>query len=90
MNEIVNKWIKDILSHIFNSDGVDELVWERRLSHMPHCFEGVRIMFMNHPWAIQVLVMNIHNPFIHCVKSQCVLKPRDVIMLMHAVTIVAA
>ena len=32
MNEVVNKWIKDILSHIFNSDYVNELVWERRNS----------------------------------------------------------
>ena len=61
------------------------------LSHMPHCFEGVRIMFMNRPWVIQVLVMNIHNPFMHCATSQYVFKTRDVIMLlMRAVTIVAA
>ena len=25
------------------------------LSHTLHCFEGVRIVFMNRPWAIQVL-----------------------------------
>ena len=25
------------------------------LSHTPHCFEGVRIMFVNRPWAIHVL-----------------------------------
>ena len=36
------------------------------------------------------LVMNIHNPFMHCATSQYVFKPRDVIMLMRAVTIVAA
>ena len=60
------------------------------LSHMPHCFEGVRIMFMNRPWAIQDLVMNIHNPFMHGATSQYVFKPCDVMMLMHAVTIVAA
>ena len=24
-------------------------------SHTPHCFEGVRIMFMNRPWVIHVL-----------------------------------
>ena len=36
------------------------------------------------------LVMNIHNPFMHCVTSQYVFKPRDVIMLTRAVTIVAA
>ena len=47
-------------------------------------------MFMNGPWAIHVLVMNIHNPFMHCATSQYVFKPRDVIMLMHDVTIVAA
>ena len=26
-----------------------------QLSHTPHCFEGVRIMFVNRPWAIRVL-----------------------------------
>ena len=36
------------------------------------------------------LVMNIHNPFMHCVTSQCVFKPCDVIMLTRAVTIIAA
>ena len=28
--------------------------WDKSLSHTPHCFEGVRIMFVNCPWAIQV------------------------------------
>ena len=60
------------------------------LTLTPHCFEGVRIRFMNRPLAIQVLVMNIHNPFIHCATSQYVFKPRDVKMLMLAVAIVAA
>ena len=60
------------------------------LSHMPHCLEGVRMMFMNRPWVIHVLVMNIHNPFMHCVTSQYVFKQRDVIMLLRAFTIVAA
>ena len=60
------------------------------LSHMPHCFEGVRMIFMNRPWAIHVLVMNMHNPFKHCVTSQYVFKQRDVIMLLRAFTIVAA
>ena len=32
------------------------------LSNSPHCFEGVRIMFMNRP-----LLMNIHDLFMHCV-----------------------
>ena len=60
------------------------------LSHMPHCFEGVRMRFINRPWAIHVLVMNIHNPFMHCVTSQYVFKQRDVIMLLRVFTIVAA
>ena len=25
------------------------------LSHTPHCFEGVSMMFVNRPWAIHVL-----------------------------------
>ena len=57
-----------------------------KLSHTPHCFEGARIIFMN-PWAIQVFIMNIHNPFMPCATSQYVFEPRDVIMLMRAVTI---
>ena len=47
-------------------------------------------MFMNRPLAIQIFVMNIDNPFMHCATSQYVFKPRDAIMLMCAVTIVAA
>ena len=49
-------------------------VWSNvgELSHMPHCFEGVRIMFMNCPWAIHVLVMNIHNPFMYCEITICI------------------
>ena len=58
------------------------------LSHTPDCFEGVIIMFVNRPWAIQVFVMNIHNPFMHCVTSQCAFKLCDVVMLLHAVTMV--
>ena len=45
-------------------------------------------MLVNPPWAIQVFVMNIHNPFMHCVMSQYVFKLHDVIMLLHAVTMV--
>ena len=60
------------------------------LSNMPHCFEGVRIMFMNRPWANHVIAMNIHNLFLHCATSQYVFKPREFIMLMYDVTIVAA
>ena len=32
--------------------------------------------------------MNIHNPFMHCVTSQYLFKMRDVIMLLHAITMV--
>ena len=42
------------------------------------------------PLGDSSLVMNIHDPFMHCETSQYVLKPRDVIMLMRAATIVAA
>ena len=71
-----------IRKHIYTHDFL--------LTHTPHCYEGVQIMFMNRPWAIHVLVMNIHNPFMHCATSRYVFEPRDVIMLMHDVTIVAA
>ena len=42
------------------------------------------------PLGNSCLAMNIHNPFMHCATSQYVFKPRDVIMLTRAVTIVAA
>ena len=42
------------------------------------------------PLGDSCLVMDIHNPFMHCATSQYVFKPRDVIMLTRAVTIVAA
>ena len=42
------------------------------------------------PLGDSCFVMNIHNPFMHCVTSQYVFELRDVIMLMRAVTIVAA
>ena len=29
------------------------------LSHTPHCFEGVRIMFVNRPWALPVVQSSI-------------------------------
>ena len=39
---------------------VPEYLWSHNaqyitlLSHTPHCFEGVRMMFVNRPWAIHV------------------------------------
>ena len=65
-------------------------LYELIITHTPLFREGVWIMLMDRPSAIQVLVMNIHNPFMHCTTSQYVFKPRDIIMLMRAVTIVAA
>ena len=59
-------------------------------SHTPHYFEVVRIMFMNRPWDDSSLIINIHNLFMYCATSLYVFKPRDVIMLICAVTIVAA
>ena len=46
--------------------------------------------FHGSPFGDSSLIMNIHNPFMHCATSQYAFKPRDVIMLMRAVTIVAA
>ena len=45
-----------------------------QLSHTAHCFEGARLMFMNRPWAVLSLVMNIHKLFMHYVTSQHVFK----------------
>ena len=53
-------------------------------------FRGGEDHVCESPLGDSCFVMNIHNPFMHCVTSQYVFKLRDVIMLLHAVTIVAA
>ena len=42
------------IHHNGNNAVTRHLMWYRLLSHTPHCFEGVQIMFVNCPWAIQV------------------------------------
>ena len=58
------------------------------ITHAP-LFRGGADVYES-PLGDSSLVMNIHNPFMHCATSQYVLKPRDLITLMRAVTIVAA
>ena len=53
-------------------------------------FRGGADYIYESPLGDSRLVMNIHNLFMHCATSQYVFKPRDVTMLMRAVTIVAA
>ena len=57
---------------------------------MPHCFEGMWIMFVNRLLGDSSLVMDIHHPFMHCVTSQYVFKPRDIIMPFCALAAIAA
>ena len=59
------------------------------ITHAP-LFRGGEDHVCELPLGDSCFVMNIHNPFMHCVTSQYVFKLGDVIMLMRAVTIVAA
>ena len=59
------------------------------ITHAP-LFRGGENYVCESPKGDSCFVMYIHNPFMHCVTSQYVFKLRDVIMLMRAVTIVAA
>ena len=59
------------------------------ITHTP-LFRGGEDHVCESPLGDSCFVMNIHNPFMHCVTSQYVFKLRDVIMLMRAVTIEAA
>ena len=59
------------------------------ITHAP-LFRGGADHVYESPLGDSCLVMNIHNPFMHCATSQYVFKPREVIMLTRAVTIVAA
>ena len=59
------------------------------ITHAP-LFRGGEDHVCESPLGDSCFVMNIHNPFMHCVTSQYVFKLRDVIMLIRAVTIVAA
>ena len=65
------------------------MYFARFVTHDP-LFRGGEDHVCESPLGDSCFVMNIHNPFMHCVTSQYVFKLRDVIMLMRAVTIVAA
>ena len=75
---IMHIWLMDVMNHSFSS-----------ITHAP-LFRGGADDVYESLLGDSRLVMNIHNPFMHCATSQCVFKMRDVIMLMRAVTIVAA
>ena len=57
------------------------------ITHAP-LFRGGEDYVCESPLGDSSFVMNIHNPFMHRVTSQYVFKLRDVIMLLHAVTMV--
>ena len=59
------------------------------ITHAP-LFQGGADYVYESPLGDSSLVMNIHNLFMHSATSQYVFKLRDVIILMRAVTIVAA
>ena len=56
----------------------------RDLSHAP-LFRGGEDYVCEPPLGNSSLVMNMHNPFKHCVTSQYAFKLGDVTMLLHAV-----
>ena len=56
------------------------------ITHAP-LFRGGATYVYESPLGDSSLVMNIHNPFMHCVTSQYVFKPRDVIMLNNRVSL---
>ena len=55
------------------------------ITHAPLFWEGEDYVCES-PLGDSTFAMNIHNPFMHCVTSQYVLKLCDVIMQLHAVT----
>ena len=57
------------------------------ITHAP-LFQGGEDYVCESPLGDSSFVMNIYNPFMHCAMSQYVFKLRDVIMLLHAVTMV--
>ena len=59
------------------------------ITHAP-LFRGGEDRVCESPLGDSSFVMNTHNPFMHCVTSQYVFKLCDVIMLLHAVTMVTA
>ena len=74
-----------MISHLYGKQKETMYV----ITHAP-LFQGGADDVYESPLGYSRLVMKIHNPFMHYATSQCVFKPRDVILLMHAVTIVAA
>ena len=65
------------------------VVVQRHITHAPLIRGGADNVYES-ALGDSSLVMNIHNSFMDCATSQYIFKPRDVIMLMRAVTIVAA
>ena len=56
------------------------------ITHAP-LFRGDVAYVYKSPLGDSYLVMNIHNPFVHCVMSQYVFKPCDVIMLNNRISV---
>ena len=53
-HDSITQWYPTTVSPSMSHDCITQLCL-MTLSHTPHCFEGVRIMFVNRPWAIHVL-----------------------------------
>ena len=97
--KILNTWYLLVLDTLkLKSTGhllVLDLQARSTLNHW-HMTDGTVILNYYHTRPIvsrgwgSCFLMNIHYPFMHCMTSQYVFKLRDVIMLMRAVTIVAA
>ena len=56
------------------------------LSHAPILLGGAAYVYES-PLGASCLVMNIHNPFMHCVSSQYMFKLCDVIMVDNGISV---
>ena len=56
------------------------------ITHAPLIRGGAAYVYES-PFGDSCQVTYIHNPFLHCVMSQCVFKPRDVIMLSKSISV---
>ena len=61
-----------------------------RYYHTHPLFRGGADYICESPLGGSCLVMNIHNPFMHLMMSKYVFKSHDGILLLRAVTLVAA
>ena len=88
LNKLVSKFetIIDMFS-FFCKHLLTVIIWIYIfITHAP-LFRGGAAYVYESPLGDWCLIMNIHNPFMHCAMSQYVFKPRDVIMLNNRISV---